>query len=178
MSLSFGHVYFPHGCSGGGTGYNAGFLLAGFAPVVVLRAASQIVFVLRWAHTGLQSSRRSCVRRFAWGLWPDSGIVHGALEAVVVTLFWFGGATMDGSFVSTVLGLAGGRHCGSQHGGLRHRVVDLAACQPRCPGSRQLSPVRRPSLLIPVENKKAGRKKLPACFFKIPLFSRYKLSIR
>ena len=88
-------------------GTTLGFLLAGFAPVVVLRAASQIVFVLLGAYWVAKQPQvmRSPVRMGAYGL--ILGIVHGALEAVVVTLFWFGGATMDGSFVSTVLGLVG-----------------------------------------------------------------------
>lgn len=35
------------------------------------------------------------------------GVIHGVLEAVVVTAFWFSGMTMEGTFVSTVLGLVG-----------------------------------------------------------------------
>ena len=34
------------------------------------------------------------------------GVIHGVLEAVVVTAFWLG-MTMEGTFVSTVLGLVG-----------------------------------------------------------------------
>ena len=45
------------------------------------------------------------------------GVIHGVLEAVVVTAFWFSGMTMEGTFVSTVLGLVG-------VGTLVHSMVD------------------------------------------------------
>lgn len=45
------------------------------------------------------------------------GVDHGVLEAVVVTAFWFSGMTMEGTFVSTVLGLVG-------VGTLVHSMVD------------------------------------------------------
>lgn len=88
-------------------GTTLGFLLAGFAPVVVLRAASQIVFVFLGAYWVAKQPQimTSPARMGLFGL--VLGVVHGALEAVVVTLFWFGGVTMDGGFVSTVLGLVG-----------------------------------------------------------------------
>ena len=79
-------------------GATLGFLLAGFPPVVVLRALSQVVFVAIGA-------MKNGLSIFLFGL--VMGVIHGVLEAVVVTAFWFSGMTMEGTFVSTVLGLVG-----------------------------------------------------------------------
>ena len=98
-------------------GTTLGFLLAGFAPVVVLRAASQLVFVALGAlwlkkHAG----GKTPLQLFLFGL--VCGVIHGACEALVVTCFWFGGVAMEGTFVSTVLGLVG-------VGTLVHSMVDF-----------------------------------------------------
>ena len=87
-------------------GATLGFLLAGF-PVVVLRALSQVVFVAIGAF--LLAKKPAVMKNglsiFLFGL--VMGVIHGVLEAVVVTAFWFSGMTMEGTFVSTVLGLVG-----------------------------------------------------------------------
>ena len=88
-------------------GATLGFLLAGFPPVVVLRALSQVVFVAIGAC--LLATKPAVMNNglslFLFGL--VMGVIHGVLEAVVVTAFWFSGMTMEGTFVSTVLGLVG-----------------------------------------------------------------------
>lgn len=88
-------------------GATLGFLLAGFPPVVVLRALSQVVFVAIGAF--LLAKKPALMKNglsvFLFGL--VMGAIHGVLEAVVVTAFWFSGMTMDGTFLSTVLGLVG-----------------------------------------------------------------------
>lgn len=97
-------------------GTTLGFVLAGFPPIVVLRAAVQIVFVALGAYW-LQRDRNlldSPVRAAAFGL--ALGAVHGVCEALVVTWFWFGGS-VDGTFLSTVVGLVG-------FGTLVHSMVD------------------------------------------------------
>ena len=87
-------------------GATLGFLLAGFPPVVV-RALSQVVFVAIGAF--LLAKKPAVMKNglsiFLFGL--VMGVIHGVLEAVVVTAFWFSGMTMEGTFVSTVLGLVG-----------------------------------------------------------------------
>ena len=79
----------------------------GFPPVVVLRALSQVVFVAIGAF--LLAKKPAVMKNglsiFLFGL--VMGVIHGVLEAVVVTAFWFSGMTMEGTFVSTVLGLVG-----------------------------------------------------------------------
>ena len=98
-------------------GATLGFLLAGFPPVVVLRALSQVVFVAIGAF--LLAKKPAVMKNglsiFLFGL--VMGVIHGVLEAVVVTAFWFSGMTMEGTFVSTVLGLVG-------VGTLVHSMVD------------------------------------------------------
>ena len=82
-------------------GATLGFLLAGFPPVVVLRALSQVAFLLAKKPAVMKNG----LSIFLFGL--VMGVIHGVLEAVVVTAFWFSGMTMEGTFVSTVLGLVG-----------------------------------------------------------------------
>ena len=95
-------------------GATLGFLLAGFPPVLGpmsftlgLRALSQVVFVAIGAF--LLAKKPAVMKNglsiFLFGL--VMGVIHGVLEAVVVTAFWFSGMTMEGTFVSTVLGLVG-----------------------------------------------------------------------
>lgn len=75
--------------------------------MVVLRALSQVVFVAIGAF--LLAKKPAVMKNglsiFLFGL--VMGVIHGVLEAVVVTAFWFSGMTMEGTFVSTVLGLVG-----------------------------------------------------------------------
>ena len=97
-------------------GTTLGFVLAGFPPVVVLRAAVQIVFVALGAYwlRGDKRKLKSPARAAAFGL--VTGAIHGVCEALVVTWFWFGGS-VEGSFLSTVVGLVG-------FGTLVHSMVD------------------------------------------------------
>lgn len=88
-------------------GATIGFLLAGFPPVVILRAASQIVFVAIGAyllakHPSWMSTQGGI---FTFGLLL--GVIHGVCEALVVTGFYLGGATYPQGFIYTVLGLVG-----------------------------------------------------------------------
>jgi niacin transporter len=98
-------------------GTTLGFLLAGFPPVVVLRAAAQIFFVLAGAF--YLAKRPQIMDNFGkitlFGL--ILGAIHGAAEALVVTAFWFSGASYEGSFVYVVVGLVG-------VGTLVHSMVD------------------------------------------------------
>ena len=98
-------------------GATLGFFLAGFPPVVVLRALSQVVFVALGAY--MLTKKPSILDRASGVLWfgVATGVLHGVMEAVVVTAFWFSGMTMEGTFVSTVLGLVG-------VGTLVHSLVD------------------------------------------------------
>lgn len=98
-------------------GATLGFLLAGFPPVVVLRALSQVVFVAIGAFLLAKKPgiMQNAAGIFLFGL--GTGVLHGVFEAVVVTAFWFSGMTMEGTFVSTVLGLVG-------LGTLVHSMVD------------------------------------------------------
>lgn len=97
-------------------GTTLGFVLAGFPPVVVLRAAVQIVFVALGAYwlRGDMKKLKSPARAAAFGL--VTGAIHGVCEALAVTWFWFGGS-VEGSFLSTVVGLVG-------FGTLVHSMVD------------------------------------------------------
>lgn len=100
-------------------GTTLGFVLAGFPPVVVLRAAAQIVFVLigaLWlAKKPHQMDQMGGIVRFGLGV----GVIHAICEALVVTVFWFGGATYPEGFLYTVIVLVG-------VGTLIHSMVDYA----------------------------------------------------
>ncbi|MEF9970055.1 MAG: hypothetical protein RR867_04340 [Ruthenibacterium sp.] len=98
-------------------GTTLGFVLAGFPPVVVLRAASQIVFVMVGAYLLAKNPKimQSAARIFGFGV--GLGVIHAVCEALVVTAFYFGGMEMSGGFVYTVLGLVG-------VGTLVHSMVD------------------------------------------------------
>ena len=99
-------------------GTTLGFVLAGFAPVVVLRAASQVLFVVLGAlwlarHPAAPPRPGAC----SCSALPPAPCTACA-RAVVVTLFWFSGA-VSGSFLTVVVGLVG-------FGTLVHSMVDLA----------------------------------------------------
>lgn len=89
-------------------GATLGFLLAGFPPVVFVAIGA---FLLAKKPAVMKNG----LSIFLFGL--VMGVIHGVLEAVVVTAFWFSGMTMEGTFVSTVLGLVG-------VGTLVHSMVD------------------------------------------------------
>lgn len=100
-------------------GATLGFLLAGFPPVVVLRAASQIIFVLVGA-VWLAKKPRLMSNMAGVALFGVvTGILHGICEALVVTYFWFSGASYEGTFLGVVIGLVG-------VGTLVHSLVDFA----------------------------------------------------
>lgn len=100
-------------------GTTLGFVLAGFPPVVWLRAAVQVFFVVLGA---LWLKKRpqvmdSAAGKALFGL--VLGVVHGVAEAVVVVFFWFGGLYRDAgySFMTLIWGLV----CG---GTIVHSMVD------------------------------------------------------
>lgn len=103
-------------------GTTLGFLVAGFHPVVVLRAFSHIVFALLgalWLHKapGTLSSVRG-MALFAVAV----SILHAACEVVVVTFFFFGNQlspeTYQSGYFIGVLLLVG-------LGGVVHSIVDF-----------------------------------------------------
>lgn len=100
-------------------GTTAGFLLGGFPVMVVLRAATHLVFVLLGAfyiqkNPGVLASPVK-VRVFSLAI----GVIHAFCEVVVVTGFFFGG-NMDVTygFVQSVLLLVG-------VGSIIHSMVDF-----------------------------------------------------
>ncbi len=98
-------------------GSTLGFFLAGFPLIVVLRALSQVFFVLIGACSLAKkpSFMRSAKGIFFFGL--ATGIIHGIGEAIVVAIFWFSGSAREGTFLSTIIGLVG-------VGTLIHSLVD------------------------------------------------------
>lgn len=100
-------------------GTTLGFILAGFAPVVWLRAAAQLLFVVPGALW--LAAAPGLMRRFAgravFGL--VCGAVHGLAEALVVLVFWFGGMYRDAGY--SMSALVWGLVCG---GTLVHSMVD------------------------------------------------------
>lgn len=99
-------------------GTTLGFLLAGFPPVVVLRAASQIVFVLIGALALAKKPQQMQSAAGTFGFGFVLGMIHAVCEALVVTAFYFGGMPMAQGFAYTVLGLVG-------VGTLVHSMVDF-----------------------------------------------------
>lgn len=100
-------------------GTTLGFVLAGFPPVVVLRAAVQIAFVLLGAFWLKRSPKVMDTLGGKLCFGAVLGAVHAVCEALVVTAFYFGGMPMEGGFVYTVLGLVG-------VGTFVHSMVDYA----------------------------------------------------
>lgn len=70
-----------------------GFFLGGFTPVIVLRAASHLVFAVAGAIYLKKHARtlESPAKARAFSL--VIGLIHGATEVVVVTLFYLGGVS-------------------------------------------------------------------------------------
>ena len=101
-------------------GTTIGFVLAGFPPVVWLRALVQIFFVVLGAYW-LQK-KPGILNGFA-GMSIFvlvTGLVHGAAEALVSTWFYFGGSIdQSKGFFNTIILLVG-------VGTLAHHIVDFA----------------------------------------------------
>lgn len=102
-------------------GTTLGFFFGGFPIIIVLRAATHVVWALLgslWLsrHPGtLNSVAKSQVFSLV------VGVVHGALELMVVSIFYFGGLTGDGTlntYLFTVLLLVG-------VGSVIHSMVDF-----------------------------------------------------
>ncbi len=92
-------------------GTTVGFQLAGFAPVVVARAASQVVFALAgavWLRRHPATLKKP-VSNVAFGL--VTGLIHGVMEIAAVLPFYFAGgmaqANYSKGFVVSVLLLVG-----------------------------------------------------------------------
>lgn len=107
-------------------GTTLGFLLniAAYGPIIVLRAASHIVFVLAGA---IYLKRKPAVAASAAKSQLFSfivGLIHALCEVAVVSAFFFGGATSEGyykaGFLRSVLLLIGA-------GSVVHSMVDFAA---------------------------------------------------
>ena len=100
-------------------GTTLGFFLGGFPLIVVLRAASQVVFVLVGAfllarRPELLSEPKKCI---PFGLML--GLIHALGEMLVCCFFYFGGSMAGADFVRTILLLVG-------VGTLVHSMVDMA----------------------------------------------------
>lgn len=98
-------------------GTTLGFFLGGFPLVVVLRAASHLLFVVPGAfyikrHTGILTNNWQ-MRLFSLLL----GAIHAAAEVAVVTFFYFDGQ-VEGSYCRVVLLLVGA-------GTVVHSMVDF-----------------------------------------------------
>ena len=99
-------------------GTTVGFFFAGFPPVVVLRALSQIVFVVLGAwilqKKGNLVGKPLSSIAFSFVM----GLIHGVCEMLVSTAFYFGGNAAEGSsYMMTVVVLVG-------VGTLIHSMVD------------------------------------------------------
>jgi niacin transporter len=104
-------------------GTTAGFFLGGFAPVIVLRAASHVIFAFIGAMY-LQKHRNILnypIRSQLFSL--VIGIIHTVCEVAVVTWFYVGGSMGDQyyeqGFIRSIVLLVG-------LGGLVHSMVDFA----------------------------------------------------
>ncbi len=103
-------------------GTSLGFLLSSFPLVIVLRALSQVVFVMVGAFW-IQKNPRLLISqsgRLMFAL--VTGLIHAACEFLVVALFFFSGnlsqATVSQGFFISVLALVGG-------GTFLHSLVDF-----------------------------------------------------
>lgn len=100
-------------------GTTLGFLVGGFPPVVVLRAASQLVFVVIGAYWLKKQpsllQKPAGIAVFALG----TGLVHALGEVIVCCVFYFGGMANYADPMKVLVGLVG-------VGTLVHSCVDLA----------------------------------------------------
>lgn len=101
-------------------GTTVGFVLAGFPPVVVLRALVQVLFVVIGAYW-LQKRPETLNHWGSMSLFIlVTGVLHGAAEAVISTWFYFGGSIdQSKGFFETIILLVG-------VGTLVHHIVDFA----------------------------------------------------
>ncbi|MEG1104656.1 MAG: hypothetical protein RSD78_07410 [Oscillospiraceae bacterium] len=99
-------------------GTTLGFLLAGFPPVVVGRAASQIVFVMIGAYLLCKKpdAFNKPVRIFTLGVFLS--VIHAVFEMLVVTGFYFAGVPLKGTVLGVIFGLVGA-------GTFVHSMIDL-----------------------------------------------------
>lgn len=100
-------------------GTTLGFFIAGFPLVVVARAASQIVFVLIGAYLLSKAPDKFKSPIGLGGFAVLTGIIHGAMEMLVVFGFTFLGVPLKGEIVPFLFGLVG-------IGTLVHSIVDFA----------------------------------------------------
>ena len=114
-------------------GTTIGFLLGGFTPIVVLRAASQIVFVVVGAyilqkHPGIMNNYKKYI---AFSIFL--GIIHAAGEVLVCSIFFFSGAMAGAEFFKTIILLVG-------VGTLVHSIIDMSIAvmvyKPICKSTR------------------------------------------
>ncbi|MGI6497455.1 MAG: hypothetical protein ACOX0U_01195 [Oscillospiraceae bacterium] len=104
-------------------GTSAGFFFAGLPPVIALRALSHLGFVV--AGCIILKKRPDILLRPASTVWFGLvlAVIHGILEALTVTVFYFGGMLSSGfynrGFVFSVLLMVG-------VGTIVHSMVDYA----------------------------------------------------
>ena len=103
-------------------GATLGFLLAGFPPVVVLRALSQVVFVAIGAFL----------------LAKKPAVMKNGLSIFLFGLVMVFGHDDGGDVRLHGAGSCGRGHSGAQHGGLLPGAADLAAGVPRGKAAREL----------------------------------------
>jgi niacin transporter len=104
-------------------GTTLGFLVAGFHPVVVLRALSHLVFALLGALWLRKSPKTLTTVKGATLFSLVISVLHAACELVIVTFFFFGNQLsaetyQSGYFISVIL-LVG-------LGGIIHSMVDFS----------------------------------------------------
>ena len=99
-------------------GTTLGFFLAGFPLVIVLRAASHVIFALLGAiyltRVDKKAFRGVKLRVFSFTM----GVIHAVAEALVVIFFFFGTAFPEGQTVPWILLFIG-------FGTVIHSMVDL-----------------------------------------------------
>lgn len=100
-----------------------GFFFAGFPVIVVLRALSHIVFVVVGALLLKKNGKLTASFKTGIPFGLLLAVIHGVLEVIVVTFFYFGGALGDSfyqnGFAMSVLVLVG-------VGTIVHSMVDYA----------------------------------------------------
>lgn len=100
-------------------GTTLGFVLAGFPPVIVLRALVQIFFVVIGAYW-LKKHPDTLNHWGSMGLFVlVTGLIHGVAEALISSWFYFGGSiNQDKGFFVTIVLLVG-------VGTVAHHIVDF-----------------------------------------------------
>lgn len=99
-------------------GTTTGFFMAGFLPVIVLRAASHLVFVIPFA-LYIQKAKQSTLRGVRLRILSlIIALVHAIAETATVIFFYLGTTFPDNQSIWWVLGFIG-------LGTIIHSVVDL-----------------------------------------------------